>query len=74
MDTFDKEDMREISAEMAELDLDLPFQTFWVALERADIDDRGRKSLMEELTALMTSYRDGQNEYYRKVYKVYSLT
>ena len=70
MDILGKEDMREISAEMAELDLDLPFQTFWVALEKADIDDRGRKSLMEELTAHMTAFRDGQNEYYRKVYNI----
>lgn len=64
------EGMSGIAAEMAELDQDLPFRTFMLALDEADIDDNGRESLMRELTYLMTAFRDNQTKYYRMVYSV----
>lgn len=70
MDILSEEGMSGIAAEMAEIDQDLPFRTFMLALGEADIDDNGRESLMRELTHLMTAFRDNRNVYYRMVYSI----
>lgn len=67
---MDIQEMHDTSAEMAELDLDLPFRTFRAVLEKSDISDETRETILSGLSEQFEEFRAGQNNYYRKVYNL----
>lgn len=62
------QEMHDISGEMAELDLDLPFRTFQKVLDESDISDEVLETIYSGLSGEFAAFRANQNEYYQKSY------
>lgn len=65
---MDIADIREILAEMAELDPDLPFQAFSASLRNAALSDEEHEDVLMALSMQCQSFLEDQDEYYQKVY------
>lgn len=61
-------DIRDGLAEMAENDLDHPYQAFRLALVNSGISDEARESVMTALSEQITLYHADQREWVKKVY------
>jgi hypothetical protein len=67
-DKMDEQDIRDGLAEMAQNDLDLPYQAFCRALVNAGIPDEEYQDVMSALSVQIGQFRENQVKYTDEVY------